>query len=315
MNDFKIEVIENMVGDLQIKLFEIDNQIQNHERCIKEANVYIDSLSSKEVDTDWMFSPRTREDSSKFEMQKKLVEIKTRQEQCKTLSVQRKQLAEQVYEMEKFLKHERNRMLEVSILDRERQMIAKRLHDLSLPPLFSTIEKIDSCSMDVVQAPLKVKEELGDVKGDLQSMMNRIHDVIFDIHPSTFGHVNFKNVMEQLPGKMKCAATCNITVNIEDIICENLYTLKSIYYSVEECIDNIDKHAKARNVSLTGVNVDNRYVITIKDDGDGFEYNSKNADHYPGLSLIADRMELLKGNMRVDSILNKGTTITLYFPI
>ena len=60
--------------------------------------------------------------------------------------------------------------------------------------------------------------------------------------------------------------------------------------------------------------MDNNQIITlnIKDNGIGFQSKIKQ-DHHYGLIIMRDRIEILNGNLVIDSKPNKGTQIVVTF--
>jgi signal transduction histidine kinase len=62
--------------------------------------------------------------------------------------------------------------------------------------------------------------------------------------------------------------------------------------------------------------VDNTCMITVKDNGVGFDFEkirSKLKNHF-GLSVLQERVRLLDGILNIESKVGTGTTITIYIP-
>jgi len=86
-----------------------------------------------------------------------------------------------------------------------------------------------------------------------------------------------------------------------------------LFRIVQEALQNVLKHAQAKNVQLS-VGMDSEYIrLVVSDDGIGFNYN----DQTKGLGTlnINQRVKLLGGIVQWDSIHNLGTTITIQIPI
>ena len=85
----------------------------------------------------------------------------------------------------------------------------------------------------------------------------------------------------------------------------------NIFRIVQEQINNILKHAKAKNITITIEESVDRILFSIIDDGIGFDI----AKTKPGIGItnIKSRCELYNGIMILTSPLGKGTTLSMTF--
>jgi signal transduction histidine kinase len=87
----------------------------------------------------------------------------------------------------------------------------------------------------------------------------------------------------------------------------------NLYRIVQESLNNILKHSRAGNASITLERDVHEIQLTISDDGHGFnvEKNGKGM----GLKNIAERVRILGGKLKMDSQPNNGTRIEITIPI
>lgn len=89
-----------------------------------------------------------------------------------------------------------------------------------------------------------------------------------------------------------------------------------IFRIVQEAMNNIRKHSNANNVRLMfRCDSHGNHHILIENDGQGFEM-PKASDHpgkHVGLSIMQERANYLGGDLRIESELDEGTRIELYF--
>jgi signal transduction histidine kinase len=83
-----------------------------------------------------------------------------------------------------------------------------------------------------------------------------------------------------------------------------------LFRILQELLANIIKHAKAENVEIHVNFYDDSLNIIVEDDGVGFDIEEI-GNNGMGLSGIKKRLEGLKGNMQIDTRINRGTTIIL----
>ncbi len=87
----------------------------------------------------------------------------------------------------------------------------------------------------------------------------------------------------------------------------------NLYRIVQESLQNAVKHAECKNILVSFVRQNNSLHITINDDGKGFKTNGGRKGI--GMRNIESRVSKLNGTWEVNSIVNKGTTITLHIPL
>ncbi len=86
----------------------------------------------------------------------------------------------------------------------------------------------------------------------------------------------------------------------------------ALYRITQELINNVLKHADAKNVSLQIGQRDDKIILMIEDDGKGFDVN-EHRDGY-GLHNLDARTKLMHGVMTIDSQPGKGTSVLIEIP-
>lgn len=89
-----------------------------------------------------------------------------------------------------------------------------------------------------------------------------------------------------------------------------------MYRLVQECLSNILKHAKARQVSLNISRRNGSLCLSIEDDGVGFDLPAAAAklDSF-GLAGMRERVAMLGGSIEIRSAKGKGTKIQATLPV
>jgi len=89
-----------------------------------------------------------------------------------------------------------------------------------------------------------------------------------------------------------------------------------IFRMVQECFQNILKHASAANINVVFYYSPGQLQIQITDDGIGFNTQTVlQSNTGLGLSNIINRAGLIGGSASINSHLHKGTTIILNIPL
>jgi len=92
-------------------------------------------------------------------------------------------------------------------------------------------------------------------------------------------------------------------------------SIESMLYRItQESVNNILKHAKAKNVSIHLIEYNNSLNLMIEDDGVGFAMNASSFKTGVGLLSIKNRVKSLGGALTIDSSIGSGTTIAVEVP-
>jgi signal transduction histidine kinase len=85
-----------------------------------------------------------------------------------------------------------------------------------------------------------------------------------------------------------------------------------VYRVVQESLTNVAKHAGAESVIVRGEVRGSEFVVTVTDDGKGFDPNNQPGGF--GLNSMRERSEMVSGTVRVTSSQGAGTTVELRVP-
>lgn len=86
-----------------------------------------------------------------------------------------------------------------------------------------------------------------------------------------------------------------------------------LFRVIQEALNNIIKHSKAKSVNLDLHYNNTTIMIKIKDDGIGFEYNLNNKGG-TGLINMKTRCKIFNGKVEINSVPNEGTEISILMP-
>jgi two-component system, NarL family, sensor kinase len=87
-----------------------------------------------------------------------------------------------------------------------------------------------------------------------------------------------------------------------------------IFRIIQEALHNILKHSKATNIEVSFSYAADELKIKISDNGTGFDKELLSKKDGLGLKNMINRAALIGGKANIESIINKGTFITLICP-
>jgi signal transduction histidine kinase len=175
---------------------------------------------------------------------------------------------------------------------------------------------------------LKLKPEAASI--ELDALRNLVHRatrearmVLFELRPvilETQGLVpTLRSYVNQLQDSEKFAVHLdngNFDLQLD------LKVAGTIFSIVQEAINNVKKHANARNVWINLAVDEDQLVVGIKDDGQGFDVKATERVYDQqgsfGLLNMHERAELIEGFLVIESSQvepERGTVVTLRVPL
>lgn len=201
----------------------------------------------------------------------------------------------------------------------ERQRVAREIHDGPAQSLANVLLKAELSEKLIEIDKEKAKIELQDLRRVLREGVKDIRKIIYNLRPMSLDDIGFLPTIQrfietfQEENKIYVDFTIHSQVTLEDPI-KNL----TIFRIIQESLNNVRKYANAAKVQIT-LEIGRRCIIlSIVDDGVGFNSSDNNyqlsEDGGFGLLNIKERVELLKGTVKISSEINKGTQIYVNIP-
>jgi signal transduction histidine kinase len=138
-----------------------------------------------------------------------------------------------------------------------------------------------------------------------------------DLHPPLLDHLGLTRALQAMIDKTGQASEIIFSQKLETV--DEFFpagAAMNLYRIVQESLNNILKHSGARHADIRLERDLHEVQLQIQDDGAGFPADQPPTSR-PGLGLknMAERVQLLGGQMTVDSQPGQGTRIKLTVPI
>lgn len=197
---------------------------------------------------------------------------------------------------------------------REKKKVAQELHDGVLGRMFGVRISLDSLDkLDEESAADKRKKYLLELKEIEQD----IREISHDLNKEKSGLINnFVAILEKLfqnqINTFNTKLVYNIDSNIKWDLVSNVVKI-NLYRIIQEALQNCNKYAKAKTISVEFKSEINYLVLSISDDGIGF--NAHKTKKGIGLQNIIYRTAECDGNVEINSTKGEGTAILVKIPI
>ncbi|MBU6135821.1 histidine kinase [Clostridium tertium] len=203
----------------------------------------------------------------------------------------------------------------------ERQRIAREIHDGPAQYIANAMMRVDFCKVVVKKDLEKGINELDDLKSNIRMALKEVRGIIYDLRPL---HLEELGLIDAIKDMINIISVEN-DVKIDMIVDESSYEVEkimqiAIYRIMQEILNNIKKHSKAKYVDIKINYIKDYIYIYIQDDGIGFNVqetliNTKQKGNRYGLIGIFERVKQLRGKIEVKSSKGEGTIYKIRLPI
>jgi signal transduction histidine kinase len=209
--------------------------------------------------------------------------------------------------------HARNRQLAVT---QERQRLARALHDSVTQSLYSAGLAAQAALKILGQnADNRVHTHLEHIHTLSRTALMEIREQLYHLHPTV---LNKEDLVEALHQHcLLLSQQYNLAIEFKAGLASSLSLLQrdALYYIAREALWNIVKHANARQVHLTLASEGDHVVLSVADDGVGFDLTTMPQAETMGLRGISERAKLLGGVFELQSEPARGTQLLVRIPI
>jgi PAS domain S-box-containing protein len=225
-------------------------------------------------------------------------------------STKEKLLQKKLVEQEKRAKREVVKSI-IETQEKERRKLSVELHD-------NVNQVLASCKLMLEYAKEnKANAQVLTAKSyeSLQTVIDEIRKISHDLNPSVIEDIGLAEAIEQMADKINL--TNKLKVHFHNkVSAANTFREQdkvSIYRIIQEQLNNIIKHAQAKEVIITLVVEGNMVHLRIEDDGVGFD--ASKVKKGLGLKNINHRVEYHHGSLQITSAPGAGSCMDIALSI
>ncbi|RME45496.1 MAG: HAMP domain-containing protein [Chloroflexi bacterium] len=208
----------------------------------------------------------------------------------------------------------------ISAQEEERRRIARELHDQYAQALTALSMSIEATERAFPENQAPLKSQLESIKTLTARTLDQTYDLIFDLRPTILDDLGLVPAVRWYAESRLEPLGVSVhleTEGLQERLSPELET--ACYRVIQEALLNIAKHARARHVSIRLSLAQGRLQARVEDDGQGFDLEavrrSTASGRGMGLLGMQERVELLGGILRIDSVPGHGTRVWIEVPI
>lgn len=201
----------------------------------------------------------------------------------------------------------------VNMQEEERRRLSALLHDRTSPNLAAIGLNLSVLSMpNAPELSPELVERLEDIQALLEDTTASIREISTDLRPPLLDYAGLLPTLESYLHQF-AKRTGTVTRFAGDPLTRPVPDLEALLFRItQEALTNIAKHAEATAVDVVLKNDSERIVLTIRDDGTGFDPEALGRNgHSVGLGMLNMRemTEFAGGSFTIKSAPAQGTLI------
>jgi two-component system sensor histidine kinase UhpB len=205
----------------------------------------------------------------------------------------------------------------LSIQEDERRSISRELHD-------DIGQSLTALKMGLHRLAQRTEEDGGELLTQCidiaDTTLDKLRDLSHELRPPQLDQLGLEGALEWLVGRQRAATGLDVECEFVGLSTRLPAELESVCYRIaQEALNNATCHANAKKIRIRVECNDRLLILSIRDDGTGFDVETaqQKAAKAGSLGLISmeERAQLASGRLKIRTGAGNGTTIQAIFVV
>ena len=197
--------------------------------------------------------------------------------------------------------------------DEERRNLARELHDSVSQAIYAVVLSGHAARRRLDDDPRGAGEALDSVIELAEGALAEMRALIFELRPEELAEVGLVGAMQRQLDGLELRHGMATDAHFAEEPDLPFATKREVLRVVQEALHNVAKHARASRVTASLEADEGGVVVTVADDGIGFDPHTAHPGHL-GLTSMHERMAAVGGRLNVSSTIGEGTTVVVTIP-
>ncbi|WP_181347247.1 sensor histidine kinase [Thalassobacillus sp. CUG 92003] len=200
--------------------------------------------------------------------------------------------------------------------EEERRRLSREIHDGPAQMLANVMLRSDLVDRTFRERGVdEALKEIKDVRDMVRSALYEVRRIIYDLRPMALDDLGL------IPTLKKYLSTVeeynDMTITFTHFGHEQRFASKfevALFRLIQEAVQNAVKHAEPNDIQVKVEMKQSYFTIIVKDNGKGFDTSVKKENSF-GLVGMKERVEMLEGEITIDSTPGEGTMVMIQIPL
>jgi signal transduction histidine kinase len=195
----------------------------------------------------------------------------------------------------------------------ERQRLARDLHDSATQTIYSANLIAEILPGSWARGPEDGRRDTETLRRLMRTALCEMRTLLYELRPETLDSAPLDDLLERLGEALTGQGEARVHVHV-GVDVELPTAVKLVFYRVaQEALTNVAKHAHAEHVRVAVTREGDQVVMTVRDDGRGFDREVVSPGTL-GLLTMRERAREVEGDIAIESTPGEGTTVTMKWP-
>ena len=197
--------------------------------------------------------------------------------------------------------------------EEERALLARELHD-------DVTQRLAVLAIDVGLAEFAATEgaqvkAMRTIREGLVRLCEDIHSLAYNLHPSVLDELGLAGALRAECDRRASHGQLDLSIKVDPLpgglardaaLC--------LFRIAQEALNNVARHAGSRKASITLSPTGGGLLLTVRDNGVGFDPASPEKSRSLGVASMRERVALVNGTLDIESAPGRGTAVIAWVP-
>jgi signal transduction histidine kinase len=197
--------------------------------------------------------------------------------------------------------------------EEERALLARELHD-------DVTQRLAVLAIDAGNAALATRDEaqsaaLRALREELARLGDDVHTLSYQLHPSVLDELGLAEAVRAECTRIAHRAGVDVAVEVDPVPDDlGRDAALCLFRVAQEALNNVARHARARAVRVALRPMDAGVLLSVGDDGIGFDPKAPRPERSLGLASMRERVWIVGGTLDIESGPCRGTEVVAWVP-
>lgn len=193
--------------------------------------------------------------------------------------------------------------------ERERQALAEALHDHAIQNLLSARHELEEVAEAAPHAALARADSA------ITETVSELREAVVELHPFVLEEAGLPSALRAVAQRAARRGGFRVTCDLRQA--HGVRHDRLLLSAARQLLANVAQHAGAANVTVRLAQRDGRVILTVEDDGTGFDPGAlpgRVAAGHIGLASQLERVQSAGGTLEIESAPGRGTRVEVDVP-